>query len=64
MLGVLLDEAKHAGFALLELTVIADNARAVALYEMFGFRTCGTLEKAFRLRDGSFQSEFLMSREI
>ena len=64
MLGVLLDEAKRAGFALLELTVIADNARAVALYEMFGFRTYGTLEKAFRLRDGSFQSEFLMSREI
>ena len=64
MLGVLLDEAKRAGFELLELEVIADNTRAVALYEKFGFRTCGTLEKAFRLRDGSFQSELLMSREI
>lgn len=64
LLGVLLDEAKRAGFALLELEVIAENARAVALYEKFGFRTYGTLEKAFRLRDGRFQTELLMSREI
>ena len=64
MLGVLLDEAKRAGFELLELEVIADNARAVALYEKFGFRTYGTLEKAFRLRDGRHQTELLMSREI
>lgn len=64
MLGVLLDEAKRAGFELLELEVIADNARAVALYEKFGFRTYGTLEKAFRLRDGRHQTKLLMSREI
>lgn len=64
MLGVLLDEAKRAGFEMLELAVIADNARAVALYEKFEFRTYGTHEKAFRLRDGRFQTEFLMSREI
>ena len=64
LLGVLLDEAKRAGFELLELEVIAENARAVALYEKFGFRTYGTLEKAFRLRDGRHQTELLMSREI
>lgn len=64
MLGVLLDEAKRAGFELLELEVVADNTRAVALYEKFGFRTYGILEKAFCLRDGSFQSELLMSCEI
>ena len=64
MLGVLLDEAKRAGFEMLELEVIADNTRAAALYEKFGFRVYGALEKAFRLRDGRFQTELLMAREI
>lgn len=62
--AALLACAKDAGYTLLELGVMADNVRAVALYEKFGFRVYGTYEKAFRMRDGSYKTELLMSREI
>ena len=44
-----------------ELTVYADNARAIALYERFGFEREG-LHRAFALRDGVFADALAMAR--
>lgn len=45
----------------LELTVYADNAAAVGLYEKFGFRVEGRLEQ-FAFRDGAFADAYTMAR--
>ncbi len=45
----------------LELTVFTDNARAIALYERFGFRAEGT-HRAFALRDGAYCDVLAMAR--
>ena len=45
----------------LELTVFADNARAIALYERFGFRIEGTL-RGFAMRNGAYADALTMAR--
>jgi putative acetyltransferase len=45
----------------LELTVFADNARALALYRKFGFVIEGT-HKAYALRDGQYVDAHAMAR--
>jgi len=45
----------------LELTVFADNARAIALYRKFGFAVEGT-HRAFALRDGVYVDALAMAR--
>ena len=45
----------------LELTVFADNARAMALYRKFGFELEGT-HKAYALRDGQYVDAHFMAR--
>jgi len=45
----------------LELTVYADNARAMALYRKFGFEVEGT-HKAYALRDGQYVDAICMAR--
>lgn len=45
----------------LELTVFADNARAIALYRRFNFETEGTL-RGFALRDGMYADVLAMAR--
>jgi len=49
------------GLQRVELTVYADNARAIALYERFGFEREG-LHKAFALRDGVLVDALAMAR--
>ena len=56
--------AREAGAAQLELGVFAGNERGLALYRKMGFRVYGELPNAFRMKDGSFQSEMLMVREL
>jgi L-phenylalanine/L-methionine N-acetyltransferase len=50
-----------AGVLRMELTVFADNARAVALYERHGFVREGQM-RAFALRDGVYADALAMSR--
>jgi L-phenylalanine/L-methionine N-acetyltransferase len=45
----------------LELSVYADNARAIALYERFGFEREG-LSRAYAWRDGAFVDSLAMAR--
>ena len=45
----------------IELTVFADNARAIALYERFGFEHEGRL-KGFALRNGQYSDGLSMAR--
>jgi L-phenylalanine/L-methionine N-acetyltransferase len=45
----------------IELTVFTDNARAIRLYEGFGFRHEGT-HRAYALRDGVFADVHAMAR--
>ncbi len=45
----------------LELTVFADNARAIALYRKFGFEEEGRM-RAYALRDGRYADVLAMAR--
>jgi ribosomal protein S18 acetylase RimI-like enzyme len=47
----------------LKLTVNADNARAIALYERHGFRTIGRIPKSLRI-NGRDYDELMMVRQI
>ncbi len=62
MMGALLDWAdRWAGLLRIELTVYTDNARAIALYEKFGFVREG-LHRAYALRGGQFVDAYAMAR--
>lgn len=56
--------AKSAGYEQLELEVVADNARAVKLYEKCGFVRYGTRPNAFLYKDGGYSDEHLMVRKL
>ena len=45
----------------MELTVFVDNARAIALYERFGFEREG-LMRDYAFRDGAFVDALAMAR--
>lgn len=52
------------GVAFLELCCMEENARAIAFYEKFGFRTVSRLPDAFRLSDGRPCGELFMRLEL
>ncbi len=52
---------RWAGALRVELTVWADNARAIALYERFGFVIEGRL-RGYALRDGAYVDAYTMAR--
>jgi L-phenylalanine/L-methionine N-acetyltransferase len=62
LMQALTDYADRWGQILrIELTVFADNARAIALYERFGFEHEGRL-RAYALRDGRYEDVLAMGR--
>ena len=56
--------AKQAGYGQLELEAVADNARALALYEREGFMEYGRNPKGFCSRLTGWQELVLMRREL
>ena len=60
LVGASLQAAKRAGFSRVELTVHADNPRAIALYERVGFVREGIKRRASCI-DGQFGDTILMA---
>ena len=60
MTRVCIDAAKKAGYAQLELEVVADNRAAIALYESEGFTEYGRNPLGFRSRTAGWQELVLM----
>ena len=56
--------ARQAGYAQLELDVVADNASAIALYHKLGFVEYGRNPKGFRSRTAGWQELVLMRKEL
>ena len=56
--------AKAAGYAQVELEVVADNRRAMELYKSVGFIEYGRNPKAFRSRNSGWQENVLMRLEL
>ena len=56
--------AKEAGYEQLELTVVAENERAVALYERLGFVEYGRNPRGFRMRGAGYQALVQMRLEL
>lgn len=56
--------AKLAGYAQLELTVVAENVRAIALYQKEGFVEYGRNPRGFHSRINGFQEVIYMRLEL
>ena len=56
--------ARAAGYAQLELEVVADNERALALYQREGFVEYGRNPRGFRSRKTGWQELVLMRLEL
>lgn len=56
--------AKNAGYIQLELSVAADNARAISVYKKFGFVEYGRNPLGFNSRISGFQTLVLMRLEL
>lgn len=54
----------HPGTEIVELEFMQGNDRGRALYEKFGFRIVGERPNAYKLKDGSMRSEFLMQKKL
>ncbi len=62
--GACIDTAKAAGYTLLELTAVAENEHALALYRKAGFVEYGRNPKGFRSRHTGFQEVVYMQLEL
>ena len=63
LLERLIKEIRAAGGTVITLEVLADNSRAIRLYEHFGFEIYGTLERYFRI-DGIYRAAHHMSLDL
>lgn len=56
--------AKTSGYAQLELEVVAENARAISMYQTAGFVEYGRNPKGFRSRNAGYQELISMRLEL
>lgn len=54
LLAAIKKEAPKMGYEQLELEVVCENERGLALYKKYGFKIYGTREYSFKYRDGSY----------
>lgn len=60
-----LAQAKKLGFSILQFNAVVEcNIHARHLYERLGFVQIGTVPKAFRMKDGSFENICLYYHEL
>lgn len=55
---------KDKNVSQIELTVVADNKHAIAMYLAFGFRITGTIPRAIHYQDDTFADELFMVLEL
>jgi RimJ/RimL family protein N-acetyltransferase len=51
---------RKSGLEQIELDVVADNTRAIALYKKAGFEISGTKKHAMKYADGTYADEYFM----
>ena len=59
-----LECARRAKYEQIELEVLAENAKAVSLYQKYGFREYGRRPHGFKMRDGTYRDELLMLHQL
>ena len=64
LMDAALQTAESAGYRQVELEVYADNARAIALYERFGFEEYGRCPQAARRSYDAYVDEVLMVKKL
>ena len=64
MIGYLTQLAQQIGYEQMDLEVVADNARALALYRKCGFIESGRRHHAAKLDDGTYQDHILMYKPL
>ncbi len=64
LMEAIIDSARAAGYEQLELEVVTENERAIALYKKFGFELYGTRENTFKFRDGTKSACHLMLKKL
>lgn len=55
---------KEHGIEQVELEVLQQNERAVALYQNFGFEIVGAVPQALKYQDGTYGDEYLMIKRL
>ncbi|MBQ7605479.1 MAG: GNAT family N-acetyltransferase [Firmicutes bacterium] len=55
LMNACIECAKEAGYTQLELNVVAENERAIALYKTFGFKEFGRNPRGFNSRESGYQ---------
>ena len=64
LLQQLFKGATACGYRQMELTAVATNARALALYEHLGFQRAGAVPNGIRYADGSCADEIIMVKQL
>ena len=64
MFAELVGAARDRGTEIMELEFVEGNDRARHLYEKFGFLVVAEKPNAFKLKDGSYRSEFYMQKYL
>lgn len=64
MIEALLAIAKECGIEQVELEVVADNERAIALYKKLGFEVYGTMPRNMKYRDGTYADVYWMMKQL
>lgn len=64
MMKILLQTAKEFGYEQAELDVMADNRRAVALYESLGFERFGVMPRNMKYADGTYADAIWMMKQL
>ena len=64
LMNACIECAKEAGYTQLELNVVAENERAIALYKSFGFKEFGRNPRGFNSRESGYQELVYMLLEL
>ena len=56
--------AREQGFEQVELEVVADNERAIRLYQSLGFEIYGTFPRNMKYKDGTYADAYWMMKKL